>query len=700
MEKNVTIVIPVYSDWASLDVCIQSLKKYVSSDHKVMFINDRGPEGEELERNILAAIAGAPNYEYYKNDQNLGFVKTCNRAVFELDKSGNDVLLLNSDTEVTEGFLEELQEVLYAAEKHGAVCPRSCQSDILTIPVHNELGRNVTPEESYRTWQTVKDYLPRQQMIPTGAGFALLIKRSIIDQYGLFDEDYSPGYNEENDFCHRINQYGFNIMMANHAFVYHYESKSFGTRRQKLDEDHRDILKSRYPYFSKGIQYYFEREIDSADYFADMIVPGLYEHPRVLISLYEIPGAYNGTAQHGLSFLKAFYNNYKDKYDISILINNSANEFYKVSNQYPNVILPHQLTQRFHIAYSPSQIISIEHMHMLNNAALKIAFCMQDIISIRSRYLLLDDWEREDVFRKSIRYCDGILPCSDFSMEDTKDYYKQEFERRNIYTRTVYEAETVTMNGSAKDQERSGNKKTEQIPYNKFFLVLGNHYKHKYLDVILPYLRTLHYNFIVLSGVTDTKSDPNICQYKSGTLSSEYMDSLFRNCTAVIFPSVYEGFGLPIYNAIKYNKRIILNNNPLNREQLEEIPYYEQNIYSFDSVQQIGSYLDDIASHPDPVITGTPVNRTWDDEAKDIEEGLQDIMNLPLDINNLRDRWNELKYEERIHRKYMKGRKRLQSGSDKFFQSHAGIHFAIFMRQHFPRFYAHAKDLKDRIKYI
>ena len=124
MGKNVTIVIPVYSDWSSLDICLQSLKKYVGTNHKVLLVNDMGPQWEELEQKILSAIKGFANFEYVKNDQNLGFVETCNRAVFDLDKSGNDILLLNSDTEATEGFLEELQTVLYAAEEKRIYCVR------------------------------------------------------------------------------------------------------------------------------------------------------------------------------------------------------------------------------------------------------------------------------------------------------------------------------------------------------------------------------------------------------------------------------------------------------------------------------------------------------------------------------------------------------------------------------------------------
>src|SRR5688572_29617210 len=129
-KSSVTIVVPVYGDWPSLEQCIASLKQFVSGPHKVMLVNDCGPEVELMETNILKAIKDKEMFEYYRNPENQGFVKTCNRAAFELDTSGNDILLLNSDTVVTEGFLEEMVGVLYASDKHGCVCPRSNNATI------------------------------------------------------------------------------------------------------------------------------------------------------------------------------------------------------------------------------------------------------------------------------------------------------------------------------------------------------------------------------------------------------------------------------------------------------------------------------------------------------------------------------------------------------------------------------------------
>src|SRR3990167_7245703 len=119
--KHVTIVVPVYADWLSLNDCINSLIEHLDSKHKVVLVNDYGPEVDSLEKNMKRSIKSLPNFEYHRNSRNLGFVKTCNRAALQLDKTNNDILLLNSDTKVTEGFLEEMLKALYAKDKIGAI---------------------------------------------------------------------------------------------------------------------------------------------------------------------------------------------------------------------------------------------------------------------------------------------------------------------------------------------------------------------------------------------------------------------------------------------------------------------------------------------------------------------------------------------------------------------------------------------------
>src|SRR5688572_29851966 len=132
--KKVTVVVPVYGDWPSLAQCIEALKEHVAPRHNVLLVNDCGPEADLMEDNIKQAIKGTA-FRYERNPKNLGFVGTCNRAALEIDQTKNDILLLNSDTKPTKGFLEEMLAVLYESDKHAAVSPRSNNATINTIPL-------------------------------------------------------------------------------------------------------------------------------------------------------------------------------------------------------------------------------------------------------------------------------------------------------------------------------------------------------------------------------------------------------------------------------------------------------------------------------------------------------------------------------------------------------------------------------------
>lgn len=642
--KNVTIIIPVYKDWTTLEKCLNSLKKFVEKRHKIIIVNDKGPEWVKLEEKILMCISGNRNFSYYKNLQNMGFVKTCNRAVQELDQTDNDILLLNSDTQVTEGFLEEMMQVLYLYERHGVVCPRSNNATLLTLPVKNNLDKLLSEDISYSVFQQMRSILPRFSIIPTGVGFAFLVKRELINKFGLLDEVYGLGYNEENDFCMRINQYGYNVVMANRAYIFHFESKSFGETKNELELKNRRILLERYPYYDAVVQKYFTHSIDPLEYYADLIAENIYEKKRLLFSLYEIPASYNGTAQYGLTIYKKFYQLYSTKYDIHVLINDAADRLFGLSKEFPNVWYPYNIKGTYHLAFSPSQIINIEHMFILNRVSLKYVFCMQDVISIRSNYLLINDYERLDIFRKSIQYCAAMTSISEFSLNDTIGYFYKEFEERDIPTRVIY-------HGINENKLKNSN---EQLPYDEYYMVFGNFYKHKFLKETLPYLKNINRKFIVLGTDETGKIDNNIYGYKSGNLSDEFISLMVGQAKGIIFPSVYEGFGLPVLDGIKYDKKVIVTDNELNRELKEAFDNFSDNIYLFNSLVELEKIIELVEENPQPVYKeGIKAIRNWDMVATELENFLEEILDCKVDYELLKKRWDDMRYIENIHRMYV-----------------------------------------------
>lgn len=264
ISNNVTIIVPVYGDWPSLKDCIVSLTKHVdTTTHKVIFINDCGPQVELMEKNIKSLISGKKGFRYYKNDKNLGFVGTCNRAVSEVDNSSNDVLLLNSDTKVTAGFIEEMLSLLHSDQMIGTVSPRSNNATICTLPISAIREKGVGPEKAYKLFKRFSKRLPRYSEAPTAHGFCILIKRKLIKKYGLFDTVFGKGYGEEVDFCQRIAQHGYKNIIAHHAFVFHQEARSFSLEaKSKLVENSSKIINNRYPNYKSEVTEYIKKETE------------------------------------------------------------------------------------------------------------------------------------------------------------------------------------------------------------------------------------------------------------------------------------------------------------------------------------------------------------------------------------------------------------------------------------------------------
>lgn len=260
--KAVTIVVPVYADWPSLKDCLEAITQTVDLEtNKVLLINDQGPEADQLETHIKRLIEGRDGFEYYRNQKNLGFIGTCNRAV-ELDESGNDILLLNSDTRPTGDWLKELVSLLAQSPKNAAVSPRSNNATIATIPLSTAIHKGIGAERSYTIYQKIKQKLPRYYISPLAFGYCMLMRRSLIDKYGMFDPVFGKGYGEETDWCRRVMQHGYRCLMANHAYVFHLEARSFTPElKQKIIEKNYQLIWDRWPTYRQEVRDWMDEKV-------------------------------------------------------------------------------------------------------------------------------------------------------------------------------------------------------------------------------------------------------------------------------------------------------------------------------------------------------------------------------------------------------------------------------------------------------
>ena len=236
------IIIPVYNGFEALSICIKNLLENTQTKHKMVLYNDASTDLTiKPWLNKLAC-----QYEHISvihNEKNLGYLKNVNQALLA---TKNDVVILNSDTQVTHDWLQQMA-IIALEPKVAIVCPLSDNATILSLNKNALLSINHLNHFA-RQWYP----------LPTAVGSCMLVKRQVIDKLGVFDEYYDPGYGEECDYSLRLRAKGYDIACAPASFVYHQGSVSFADQAKLLKQQHQKLLDLRWPDYNREIQYFSE----------------------------------------------------------------------------------------------------------------------------------------------------------------------------------------------------------------------------------------------------------------------------------------------------------------------------------------------------------------------------------------------------------------------------------------------------------
>lgn len=247
------VIIPIYNAIEYVKKCVETVRKNTDLiENRLILIDDKSPD--TMVREYLNGLANEiknENIVILYNEENLGFVGTVNRG---MKYSKNDVLLLNSDTEVPEKWLDSMKKCAYSEPNVATVTAMSNNATLASVPVGlqaNDLPINLSFAEYAK--RVSNNSTRRYPQLPTSHGFCMYIRRNVLDNVGYFDaETFGKGYGEENDFSYRCMDYGYKHLLCDDVIVYHKESQSFTESKKDLIENNLKILKNRYPsYVSK-----------------------------------------------------------------------------------------------------------------------------------------------------------------------------------------------------------------------------------------------------------------------------------------------------------------------------------------------------------------------------------------------------------------------------------------------------------------
>ena len=253
---TVDVIVPVYRGLADTQLCVRSaLASRCRTPFRLVILNDASPE-PEVTQWLRDVSRDEPRIVLLENEENLGFVGTVNRGM-ALDHA-NDVLLLNSDTEVANDWLDRLRDAAYSDRKVASVTPFSNNATICSYP------RFCEPNELPEGWSTAAlDALfarvnaSQVVDVPTGVGFCMYIRRDCLDEVGMFDvAKFGKGYGEENDFCRRAAEAGWRNLHALDTFVLHTGGVSFGASKSQREIEAVEKLRVLHPDYDRVVHQY------------------------------------------------------------------------------------------------------------------------------------------------------------------------------------------------------------------------------------------------------------------------------------------------------------------------------------------------------------------------------------------------------------------------------------------------------------
>ncbi len=300
---RVDVIVPLYNGYDFFKECFDSLIETTnSSECRLIIVNDCSFERKTLEYIKKIREREIENVVILNNKKNLGFIGSVNRGM-KYDKS-NDVILLNSDTVLTEGWLAKMKKAAYSRGDVGTVTPISNNAALVSFPNQwedNDIPKGQTLKSLSKIVEKTSNKIYPE--IPSPVGFCMYIKRKVIDDVGFFDRIYGMGYGEENDFGMRAYRIGYRHILDDATFILHKGSMTFDKyeKKQELLEHNLEILHERYPELN-GMLIKFNEKNTLLEVYNNIkagIEPDIYEKKAVLYVLIdEVDNQLSGALVH------------------------------------------------------------------------------------------------------------------------------------------------------------------------------------------------------------------------------------------------------------------------------------------------------------------------------------------------------------------------------------------------------------------
>lgn len=226
MAPVASVIVPVYGTVHLAERAIQSVRRHSPRTVEVVLVDDATPAQHARPLYGLADVAVV-------NHLNQGYGTSSNRGARVA--SGDILIMLNSDCEVTDGWFEPLVAALDVA---GVAGPKLVYPDGKV----QHAGVKVFKDRGVLTAINIGRGSPDDGRHDTPAdvdavtGACLAVHRDVWDLCGGYSDAYRNGY-EDVDLCLTVQASGFRVRYEPASLVVHHESASGAERWQYVDRN-------------------------------------------------------------------------------------------------------------------------------------------------------------------------------------------------------------------------------------------------------------------------------------------------------------------------------------------------------------------------------------------------------------------------------------------------------------------------------
>ena len=218
---HIAVVILNWNGKSFLEKFLPSLLANSSKEAEVIVADNASTDDS-----VLFLRSAYPQIRIIQHDHNFGFAKGYNLALAQVE--ADYYVLLNSDIEVTPGWIEPVIELMESDTSIAACQPKirsyyEPQKFEYAGAAGGFIDKYGYPFCRGRFFQSIEEDHGQYDDICEifwATGACMFVKASLFHQYGGLDEDFFA-HMEEIDFCWRLKNEGYRIMYCPSSVVYH-----------------------------------------------------------------------------------------------------------------------------------------------------------------------------------------------------------------------------------------------------------------------------------------------------------------------------------------------------------------------------------------------------------------------------------------------------------------------------------------------